>query len=103
MYLNILLHWKFTCKLKHFADYPIIRGSICFDCQQTRDPRLCRSVAVCMEGEVRLNKVHISKLEIILKQKQYICTVYNQCARDISKSCNVLVVRKITALLLKVC
>ena len=51
VYLNILLHGKFTM---HFADYPIIRGPTCFDCQQTRDPRLCRSVAVCMEGEVRL-------------------------------------------------
>lgn len=37
-----------------FIDYPELRGPACFDCQQTRNPKLCRSIAVCKQGEVNV-------------------------------------------------
>eukprot|EP00105_Crassostrea_gigas_P003696 XP_011416631.1 PREDICTED: fibrinogen alpha chain-like [Crassostrea gigas] len=39
--------------------YPSVRGPLCFSCQQTTDPSLCRTARVCNEDEVcHIHEVH---------------------------------------------
>ncbi|XP_061195735.1 ficolin-1-like [Saccostrea echinata] len=65
------------CKSK---DYPATRGPICFSCQQTTDPSLCRTIRVCNEDEVcHLHEIHEfgERFFSSMCLQRQICDAYN--------------------------
>lgn len=68
-------------------DYPEIRGPTCFDCQQTRNPKLCRSIAVCKQWELcqtYMNTEFGDKIFTLACAPEFVCsTEYSK-----SNTCN---------------